>query len=284
MLALTYTFTGQQKYAEKSASMIRTWFIDESTKMNPHLEFAQSVPGNPKPRRSGILDGRVIAEHILDSITLIKSSGFWSEQDDSAMRSWLGSYLKWVTENKLGQRAAFQTNNHGSWYYFQVIAIAAYLGEEKKVAWAVESAKSLLLDTQFLEDGSQPRELARTRAFAYSCFNLKALSSVATIAHSEGYDLWSYKNNNNKSHLSSGIEYLIPFVKEPNLWPHESIDLDPDCIVPVLAMAKRYYLNKQYQDMLSGFIRKTIKSDRKNKYLKWLILYRPQDVLGGVDG
>ena len=73
-LSLAYYFTDDERYAEKAASMIKTWFLNEDTRMNPHLEFAQSVPGNPNGRRSGILDGRSIALIIPDALHLIKGS------------------------------------------------------------------------------------------------------------------------------------------------------------------------------------------------------------------
>ena len=71
-LSLAYYFTNDEKYAKKAISMIDTWFINPETLMNPHLEFAQSVPGNPKKRTSGILDGRSIVMFVPDAIHLFR--------------------------------------------------------------------------------------------------------------------------------------------------------------------------------------------------------------------
>jgi len=80
-----------------------------------------------KRRRSGILDGRLIPLWILDSIVLYQGSEHWSKEDDEKMNQWLSDYLAWLTDSKLGKSGAEQTNNHGSWYRFQVIALAWYL-------------------------------------------------------------------------------------------------------------------------------------------------------------
>src|SRR5215212_10335206 len=44
-LSLSWYITGQEKYAAKSAELLKTWFLNENTKMNPHLEYGQAVPG-----------------------------------------------------------------------------------------------------------------------------------------------------------------------------------------------------------------------------------------------
>ena len=36
-LGLAYYFTGEKKYAEKAAQLLRVWFINENTKMNPNV-------------------------------------------------------------------------------------------------------------------------------------------------------------------------------------------------------------------------------------------------------
>src|SRR6478609_11143396 len=45
MLALAYAFTSDEKYAQKAAAFLKTWFIDPATKMNPNLTYAQAVLG-----------------------------------------------------------------------------------------------------------------------------------------------------------------------------------------------------------------------------------------------
>lgn len=59
-LALAYALTGEGKYADKVADLLRTWFLEDETRMNPNLNHAQCRPGHNDGSKSGVLDGRVL--------------------------------------------------------------------------------------------------------------------------------------------------------------------------------------------------------------------------------
>ncbi len=44
-LALAGYLFGEDRYAQHAAKLVRTWFLDPATKMNPHLRYGQAVPG-----------------------------------------------------------------------------------------------------------------------------------------------------------------------------------------------------------------------------------------------
>ncbi|HKS37111.1 MAG TPA: alginate lyase family protein, partial [Verrucomicrobiae bacterium] len=44
-LALAYYLAGDNAYASKAAGLLQAWFLDPATRMNPHLQYAQAIPG-----------------------------------------------------------------------------------------------------------------------------------------------------------------------------------------------------------------------------------------------
>ena len=57
-LALAYYFTRDERYAKHAAKLLKTWFLDKRTRMNPHLDYAQAIRGITPGRGIGHLDDR----------------------------------------------------------------------------------------------------------------------------------------------------------------------------------------------------------------------------------
>jgi hypothetical protein len=55
-LAAAYKITRDRKYAEHAAGHLRAWFVDEATRINPNLQYAQAIQGRFTGRGTGIID------------------------------------------------------------------------------------------------------------------------------------------------------------------------------------------------------------------------------------
>ena len=94
-LALGYYFTGDREYAGRAVLLLRTWFLDPTTRMNPNLNYAQAVLGVNKGRGIGLIERRGLPR-VLDAITLLSGSASLTQVDRDGLHKWFSNYLEWL--------------------------------------------------------------------------------------------------------------------------------------------------------------------------------------------
>jgi hypothetical protein len=196
VLALATSVLGEPRYASHAARLIRTWFLDPATAMNPNMRYAQVRWGrdNNEGPGYGILE---LADlyFFLDAVRLIERAGALDERDRQAFRAWLSSYCEWLDTAPAAQFEFYRLNNHGVFFDLQRAAVAAFLGDAAALAKAGLHARERIAD-QIAADGSLPEELSRTRPRHYVLFALQGWTSLARILSSIGDDLWAYRAKN----------------------------------------------------------------------------------------
>jgi Alginate lyase len=220
-LGLAFYFTGDERYATKAATLVRVWFLDPPTRMNPNLQHAQAIPGVSPGRAIGIIDSRNLV-NLIDGLALIDGSPAWQEKDATAMKAWLADFHRWLTTSENGREEATKTNNHGTWWDVQAATLALAIGrpdEAKKILAAVPAKR---IASQIEPDGRQPHELARTRSLAYSCFNLEAFLLLGRLGEHVDLDLWNFATGDGRS-LGAALRYLAPFADPALKWPKKEI-------------------------------------------------------------
>ncbi len=220
-LALAAWFSGQRAYADRAALLLRVWFLDAETRMNPHLEFGQAIPGVCPGRGIGIIDTAPLCE-VVDAISLIEHAGALSSPEIRGLRGWFDAYLRWLRESPHGLAEAGQHNNHGTWYDVQVAAFALFANRAGVARDVLGSFVRRRVATQIEPDGAQPHELARTRSWSYALFNLRAMTHAASMARHVEVDLWRTESPDGRSILRA-IDWLVPFACDGRPWQHPQI-------------------------------------------------------------
>ena len=64
-------------------------------------------------------------------------------------------------------------NNHGAVYDVQLVAVLVMAEKEDEARKVLGESLANRLDAHITPEGKQPRELAWTKSWSYSCFNLK---------------------------------------------------------------------------------------------------------------
>ena len=126
-LALAYYFTGDERYAEHAAELIRAWFLDPAARMNPHLRYGQAIRGINEGRGVGIIETRSFA-NVLDAVALLAGSPAWTAADQRRLVAWFDEYLAWLLESELGRDDRVAENNHGTYFDLQAVSFAHFVG------------------------------------------------------------------------------------------------------------------------------------------------------------
>lgn len=223
-LALAWYYTGRRQYAEKASQVLRTWFLDPATRMNPNLDHGQFIPCKYDGRAIGIIDFSQSYTSVLDAIALLDTGApGWSRRDRAAMLDWNTAYRDWLADGAFGKEEGAAQNNHGTFYDMQLAALAYATGDTDLARRTVLAARTLRIAPQIAADGSQPQELARTRSWHYSTFDLVAYTRLAAIGRHVGVDLWSYRGPDGQS-LFKAVDYLLPAATGTEPWPHPELE------------------------------------------------------------
>jgi hypothetical protein len=248
-LGLAYYFIGNEAYADHAATLVQVWFLDETTRMNPHLRYAQSVPGRNHGRPEGIIETHNLPE-LIDAVGLLKGSKAWTQADHDRLRVWFDAYLIWLRDSPEGRTESMARNNHGTWYDVQVASFAMFVGRNDLARQIMEDFAVGRIAKQIEPDGRQPHELARTRAWHYSIFNLEAFFNAAILAQIIGIDLWHYETGN-KGGIRKALDWLIPFATGEKKWTYKEIAaFETRKLVPLLRQATVFYREPRYEQTI----------------------------------
>ena len=223
-LSLAYYLTADEKFAQKAVENLRLWFINPATKMNPHMNYGQTIPGirNGLGRGVGVLDSYSFVE-MLDGVELLKKSKFFPASDQAIIKEWFSSYIHWLQTSPVAAEELEAKNNHGTAYDVQLTRYALFIGNDTLARRLIHQFPQKRLFSQIEPDGSQPLELTRTTALGYSTFNLTHFLDMSQIARAFEIDLLAAKSSDGRS-IQKAIDFLLPFVNKPaSEFPYQQI-------------------------------------------------------------
>ena len=218
-LTSAYLITKDVKYINHLMPHLRAWFVDESTKMNPHLLYAQAIKGRVTGRGIGIIDTIHLIEVAL-AVQVIEETQIYPKTEIETIKNWFSQYLSWLTTHEYGINERDNGNNHSTCWAMQVAAFAKLTDSQKLLNFCKTFYKTVLLPIQMANDGSFPKELSRTKPYGYSIFNLDAKAALAQLlTDSETENFFTYTEN--EKSLAIGITFLYPYIKNKTTWPYK---------------------------------------------------------------
>ena len=215
-------FLDRADFAERANKLLCTWFLNKSTLMNPHLNYAQAISGVSKGRGIGIIDTVRLIPLIaaMDYFTLLPGV----TDTVCGLKKWFSDYLNWLNTSKNGIDEREYFNNHGNWWNSQAAAFAVFTGNTEMRDFCFDRLITKIIPEQTGEDGSFIDELTRTRSYTYSLYNLDACTVTAEIAHNLGVDLWNKESIDGKG-IKKSLDFMYEYYKNPTIWKYPQLEL-----------------------------------------------------------
>ncbi len=238
-LAAGFDLTGREAFRAHALELLRSFLLDSERGMRPHLAYAQAIPGVCTGRSIGIIDSL----HLIDLFPAIglleegqKGGGGAQGGERSVfrgLRGWFETYADWLVESDYGVAERNEKNNHAIAWAVQVAGVGRLLEDSRLLELCRELYVERFLGEQMAQDGSFPREIARTRAYNYSIFALDNLVTLTHLLSSKKLNLWRYELSDGRG-VRKGLDYLFPFLSGARPWPHAR-GLGSDRWLPVTA-------------------------------------------------
>jgi hypothetical protein len=189
--------------------------------MNPSLDYAQAIWGVTPGRGTGVIDTLHLIE-VSRAARHLEKAKVMTVAESAAVRDWFAQYLNWMQTSKNGKEEEAAKNNHGACWVAQAAAFAAFTGNQDAMALCRERFKNNLMPDQLAPNGSFPLELARTKPYSYSLFDLDVLAIVCEIASAPGDspdNLWQFKLPDGDRYKKA-VDFMFPFIQDKSKWPY----------------------------------------------------------------
>lgn len=219
VLGLAYYATGKQEYASAAVRQLKVWFIADSTKMNPNLNYGQLIPGyNNDKGHPGVISEAYSLLDVLDCISLLENRKQLSNSDVRKLKSWFRSLNKWFGNSEVGHTMDQQKNNLSIMYDVLRYRMAMFTDDSSVKRDIRDSFLQKRLIPQFAENGTQPEELKRNKSMMYSIFNLTHALQFCRLLKYDGYDCSPYK-----SRLSAAVNFIRKYINNKDAYPYQEI-------------------------------------------------------------
>jgi hypothetical protein len=250
-LAAAYALTGDDQYVPKAAEFIKVFFLDDATRMDPNLNYAQGVLGQSSGRSYGIIDTLHLAE-LPVAVRFLEKSPAFDPAVDRGLKKWFADYITWMTTAANGVKEMNAKNNHSIAYFVQLASFARFTGNDAMLELSRRRFKEVLLPNQMAADGSFPLELRRTKPYGYSIFQADNVAALCVLLSTPSENYWKSPAGHN---ARLAMDFIYPYLADKSKWlaDHRGKDVQHweswPARQPCLLFAYAEFGDKKYFDL-----------------------------------
>jgi hypothetical protein len=223
-LTAAYAITGDDAYVLKAQELLRVFFLDPSTRMNPNAQYAQAILGASRGSPLGIIDTLHLAE-VATAIRFLEKSPAFDPAVDAGLKQWFGDYIRWLRTSGNGKKEMNQSNNHSIAYALQLACFARLVGDQTNFNFARQRFETILIPRQMATNGSFSRELKRTKPYSYSVFQAENVATLCQLFSTPQNDVWTFAMPKHAAAVRS-TEFIYPYLADKQKWLDDGHPMD----------------------------------------------------------
>jgi hypothetical protein len=217
-LVAAWIITHDEKYALKAIEHTNAWFVNEDTRMNPDMLYSQAIFGRVTGRGIGIIDAIHLVE-VVQALMVLEENGLLQGENLKKTKAWFAQFNTWITTHPYGIEERDNGNNHSTCWAMQVAQYAVFTGEDSLLLSTKEFFEKTLLPEQMAANGSFPKELARTKPYGYSLFNLDATYTLLHILGRRYPEVWQFQVGDSLQ-VRKAVDFMMPYIADKSQWPY----------------------------------------------------------------
>ena len=236
ILSKAFYLTGDEKYYDAFIDQLKTWFIRDSTYMIPSFEYAQIIPGHNNNRNIGSspIEAYLPLTDVMESIRLVGSVKQIDSRTLGALKTWFIEFID-DSEVRYDSISINANNNNSLAYDVLMINMNLFVGKEKRAKEIADRFYEKRILVQINEDGKQPAELQRTKAYFYSIYNLTHIVDFCYIVR-----LWYPKYYlDHRKRIDLAFDFLKQYADNKEAFPYQQITNWDSCKLLLEKQIKR---------------------------------------------
>ncbi|KAH8922228.1 chondroitin AC/alginate lyase [Atractiella rhizophila] len=203
------------KYATRAVEWLKIWFLEEETRMNPHLNYAQLIRGLGRNvgAHIGVLDFKSMPK-LVSAVLILRQgrSAALTSDIDRGLIAWFDDFVVWLKTSDVAKDERRSMNNHGTFYYNNIVSSQILTGNYSGARQTLDRFFSLQFPGMIDVNGEQPREAIRTRPFHYRAFNLQAMvhniKLAAFLAPSDSPSPW-LRTTDGGANIQTAVDFAM---------------------------------------------------------------------------
>ena len=187
----------QPEYSQKAAKLLKAWFVDTDTRMNPSIRHAQVIPGSDEINEIGVVEFRQLV-NVASAVRLLQSQGALEEGLFEAVREWIQQFLDDCANLGIREKALQRNNNIGTWSAALFGTLDLFCNRYSR-AFSIGFHASERLGQQLGPFSVQINEVGRAKPLHYNLFNLAAWFNLLRFGLEFGIDVSTFSGVHNES-------------------------------------------------------------------------------------